>query len=465
VLPMAVAAHVRYARSLRLRDAVATTAWIAVGLLFFVKAVLLPPLLFALTGVLGFAGHRHVSWRTVLVRHRRAWALQGVLLVAYALVYLQAPAVAAGSGLKVPRSPGALAELYANGLGRVLAPGALGGPWRWYATEAPTALALPPFLAIWSSAIVVGAAVLLACAARRRGAWAWATALAYACACLAVVALGRLNLLDGVLGRETHYLADCVPVLLLALTFSLLPVRDEPGPVFDGSFLDRARLHLPAALVRRPAVALLVAFVAVSTSSVYSVQAFQEQRLPREQARRYLETARAELAAAPDDLRLYDRPVPQTLLSGLFEEAALTSEVLAPVTPARLGRRPYLPVSEAPQAFGDDGRLRRVAVDGVEARRGPDPCGWLVDGTSSFVPLRSEMFDYDWAVRVGYLSTSDAVVQVSFGRTTVDAPVHEGLGQLVFRALGQGGQVRFDVPEGTSLCIGDIQVGNVALIP
>ena len=459
-LCMAMASQVRYARSLRGRDAAGTTAWTAVGLLFFVKAVLLFPTLFVLTGVLGFAGSRRVSWRTVLVRYRRGWALQTALLAAYVVLYLLAPQSTETTSAQLPRSPVQLATLLGNGIGRVLAPGLLGGPWSWRPTEAPTALAQPPFLAVWLSVLVVGALVLAACVARRRGAWAWALVGGYACACLAIVATGRLNQFDGGLALETHYLADCVPLLLLALTFTLLPVQGEAGPA-----LEPGRLHLPEAVVRNRAVALLAALVAVSTSSVYSVHAFQEQRLPREQARRYVETARAELAAAPDDLTLYDRRVQQSLMSGLFVDGALTSEVLGPVTPARLGRRPYLPVSEAPQAFDDDGRLRRVGVDGVQARKGPDPCGWLVSGTSAFVPLESALFDYDWTVRVGYLSSRDAVVQVGFGRTTVDAPVHEGLGQLVFRALGPGSQVRFDVPEGTSLCIGDAQVGNLALLP
>ena len=460
-LPMAVAAQVRYARTLRARDALVTAAWVAFGLLFFVKAVLLPPLLFALTGALGFAGTRHVSWRVVLVRHRRAWALQAGLLGAYAVLYVLTPVAAPSAGLHVPRSGAAVADLFANGLGRVLAPGVLGGPWRWFPTEAPTALALPPFLAVWLSAVVVLAAVLGACVARRRAAWAWACVLGYGCACLTVIAFARLNLLNGVLGLETHYLADCAPLVVLAMTFSLLPVAGEAGPVLDVS-----RLHLPARLLRSGGTTVLAGVLVLATSSVFSVHAFQQQRLSREPGRHFLENARAALAAAPDDLALYDRRAPDSLLTPLIVEGGQISDVLAPVMPERLGDRPFAaPVSEAPQAFDADGRLHPVGVDGVEARRGPDACGWVVDGTSAFVPLRSELFDYDWTVRVGYVSSRPSLARVTFGRTTVDVLLRAGVGQFVFPAEGSSDRVRFDVPKGTSLCVGDVQVGNLVLLP
>ena len=461
VLPLALTSHVQLLRTGRRRHALATAGWLALGLAFFVKAVLIAPLLVVLTlGLRGSAGAPE-SRRAAFWRCRVLWlALVGVF-AGYAALYLSAPASQPGGGVQVPRDLGQLVELYRLGFGSVVLPGLLGGPWRWIGVDGPTALSEAPAAAQVVSAALVLGGILALCLVRQRAWLIWVAAALYLCGDLAFVAVGRLNLLDAVLARETHYLADGLPVLWLAVTFCFFRLPDEPARAFRWE-----RLRLPVAVRAHPRGAVLALGAGVLASSVGSTVTYAHDRFSREPARSFVETARGQLALAPADLRLYDRKVPTTLMAGLFGDGALASQVLAPVMPGRLAASSWATAAEDPQVFDDAGRLRRVGVAGVQLRTGPDKgCGWRVAGTSRTLPWNQPVGAFGGAVRIGYLAASPTEATLRQGETTVTARLHPGLGQVVFPARGPAGALTVTVPPHGVVCVGDAQFGDVVLLP
>lgn len=457
VIPLALTSQVHLLRTGRARHALAAALWVVVGLAFFVKALLLVPALLLLTLALRHVTGERLSVRAALWRCRAVWSLLVVVVAVYVPLYLAAPTVQTSSGLQVPDDPADLVGLYGKGIGHVLVPGLVGGPWRWIGTDAPTALSNVRFLPMFFSWLVVGALVTTACVVRRKAGAVWLLVLLWACADLTFVAVGRLNQLDASLALESHYLAEAMPLAWFAVAWSFLPALGEPDRALRWS-------RLAWAPARRPALALGTALV-VAVSSVASVHAFVVDRQSRAAAQAFVENARAELADAPSDLALYDRAVPETLLNGLFLDAARTSQVLAPVVPDRFGPGLFPPYSEDPQVFDDTGHLHRTQVGGVPlARSAGQPCGWLVEGTSRDLPLASAVVDLDWSVRVGYLATQAGPVTFRFGRTTLTAQLHRGLGQVVFPASGGGAVLTVSVPTGAVLCVGDAQVGNLKIL-
>ena len=218
-------------------------------------------------------------------------------------------------------------------------------------------------------------------------------------------------------------------------------------------------------MAHRGTIALILG-VSVLTSSMVSTVAFTHDRFSRTPARNFVETAREQLALAPDGLQLYDQQVPPSLLSGLFGSASLASQVLAPVTPERLAGSSTAPSAENPQVFDDSGRLRRIGVAGVQLRTGPVPgCGWQVQGARRTLPWSQPVSPFGGAVRIGYLSAGAVDATFQQGETTVTARLHPGLGQVIFRTTGAADALTVTVPGSGIVCIGDAQVGDVVVLP
>lgn len=461
VVPLALTSHVRLLRTGRQRHALAAAGWLALGLAFFVKAVLLVPLLVLLTLALRGTAGAPASWTAALWRCRVLGVAVLAVLAGYAALYGSAPRLGSTTGIQLPHSLGELLRLYELGLGSVVLPGLLGGPWRWIGIDGPTALSGVGTAARVLSGVLVLGGILALCLVRRRAWLVWTAAGLYVCGDLAFVAVGRLNQGDPVLALEPHYLADSLPVLWLALTFGFFRLAGETGET-----LRRRRLRLPAVASWRHRMTALAAGAGVLLSSVGSTLTLVHDRLSRDPARTFVETAREQLAAAPDDLRLYDRKVPPTVLTPLFNDDALASRVLAPITPVRLAASSRARYAEFPQAFDDTGRLRRVTVTGVRLTTGPDQgCGWRVAGTRRALPWSQPVGPALGALRIGYLSTGQVEATFRHGSTTLTARLHEGLGQLVFTARGPGNTLTVSVPAGGNVCIGDAQFGDVRFLP
>ena len=106
-------------------------------------------------------------------------------------------------------------------------PGAIGGPWQWFPSgDAEYAYSAPPVALDWL-ALIVAVAVVAGSIWSRRYAWrSWAILAAWlAAADIAPVLLGRISELGPtVLGLETRYVADAVPVLAICVGLAFFPV-------------------------------------------------------------------------------------------------------------------------------------------------------------------------------------------------------------------------------------------------
>ena len=237
-LLMAVHAHICYVRTERRRHLVAAVGWVAFGLLFFEKGLIVPVLLLALTGgfLIAPRGNLLGDMKTALVRYWRAWLVYAALMAVYLVVLAQS----LHTSTTHPATPGSASAVatFAQGLLKdSLVPGALGGPWQWLAVSGGSySFAAPPFSLIWIG-LLVAIAVVAASIWRRPIAWrAWVLVIGWvALADMLPVIISRLgDFSPGVLGTETRYVADAVPVLAIGLGLAFWPLTTDRSRAKDG---------------------------------------------------------------------------------------------------------------------------------------------------------------------------------------------------------------------------------------
>ncbi|MBB6472125.1 hypothetical protein [Sphaerisporangium rubeum] len=436
-LPMAVAAHVRFLRTgtrARLWEA---AGWVLFGMLFFVKAALIPVVLFVVTA--GYFTKRRgwaVLWAT-LRDHRAAWAVHGGLLAAYAAVYVTLSRASAGG----PRLPAA-GDVVTFALGlvtRTFTTTALGGPGEWFPIAARTAaVAAPSDAAVAGAGAVFLLLVVVSVAVRRRAAWSWGLLAGYlVLAGVVPVALGRLGgWYVELAGAETRYVADAAPVLALCLTLAFLPLAGERDayrrPFACGDRLRRGWSRCARGLTAAGVAGFAVA-AAWSTAELVRV-------VDTTPGRAYLAEAERSLRDASPDADVFDRELPGYLVRPLFEEYARASRALAPF--ARPVHRVTMrdePPSPAPLVLDDRGRLRPLRISGDTYRPGK---GCLSTGAGgATVPVEAHE-DRRHLVRLEYISGTAQPVTVRLGSAQVSVTLEQGLHGVTFGLPGHGGTVR-----------------------
>ena len=442
---MAIRAHVHYLRDSRLRHALAATGWLILGMAATVKGAVVPLLLLGLTAAFfvtrtggavrqpqppgdarpGFAGTwlwrlRSVRLPRTLSRYWRAWLLYGVVLAAYCAIYFTQLATSSTQP-GTPTSPGQLAGFAGTLLGSTLLTGAVGGPWHWWTVG--YAQAGPPAglqQLSWFIAIVV---VVVSCIYRARAWRAWAILLGWlVVADLLPVALGRLGTEPGsLLGLQTRYLTDALPVLALCVGLAFLPVVGEQhayrlrfraaapagvaadaGAAADtgaGAAADTAGAGTapagavsparppagpagppagPPAAARWGRIAAVLVLGAFLVGSFVSLQALESVTKPTA-ARDYIETAQIAVAHAPVGTLIVDGPVPATVMDpAFFWRQGYTSQVIGVIARGEPGRR--LSWTSSPHGvirslmiFDQQGQLTPVTVAGPSSLPPPQP--------------------------------------------------------------------------------------------
>src|SRR5215467_5941693 len=330
----AVTAHVHYLRTRRTRHLAASLAWIAFGLIFFEKALVLPLLLLAITAA--FMVDRRTFLGGVvraLFSFPRAWLGYLVLLAGYSVI-LGVALETSPITPQVPGSPAGVVQFIGYLLRDTFLPGALGGPWRWYPLgDGSYALAAPTAVASWL-AVIVAVTVIAATILRRAIAWrSWAILAGWVFfADVLPVIVGRLKFIAPIiLGLETRYVADAAPVLAICVGLALWPVqgvaRPQPDQVSHRAKALAGYPALPAAQFQylRYATAVLLGVVAIG--SIWSVQHYEavtNGRAPRT----YIANAAAALRLAPRGTNVLDWPVPADMEVGLFGKISLASTVI-----------------------------------------------------------------------------------------------------------------------------------------
>ncbi|ACZ84465.1 hypothetical protein [Streptosporangium roseum] len=436
-LPMAVTAHVRHLRTGGGRHAAAALGWTVLGMLFFVKAAVIPLLLAALTWAY-FGGLRG---------HGRVWLAHGATLAAFAGFYLVRSAGTPEIGGLPTLSDGL--GFVGNLFGRTLLTTALGGPWTWFAGP-DRALAAPPWGLVALSALVVAGLFWVTLRHRRRALAAWAILLGWVLlADVPPPLYGRVYLVGGFLGMDTRYIADALPVAAMVAGLLTLPLLGETAPY---------RRPLPRAEVVYAAGGVVVGGFTVA--SLVSLNAFLG-HLGAPDKSAYLAAAREALSTVDRHRVIFDSAVPGFMLSSGYGEYGRTSRLLSPLADEerrRLMRTP--PPATDGLVFDGEGRLRPVDVDG--AKQDPPGGCWPREQGRITVPLPGA----GELARLGTWTSGRTEVGVLAGADKHRIALPPGLSQLYLPLPEGTRQIEIiGIASDAKVCMGDVKVGKAVPSP
>lgn len=454
---MALDAHVRYLRTGRYRQVVGAAAWLAVGMLFFEKGVVLPPLLFAVTSAFFVEGYWLAAARRTAARYWRAWLLYAAVLAAYATLFLFRLS-ASGSQ---PVSTGPYRHVLAFMLDLVkntFVPGALGGPWQWLSHQ-PTAYSLPP-AALSELSWLVAAVIVVASIWNRQYAWrAWAILAAWlVLADMAPAIAGRTRAFGSLVALDSHYVADAVPILAVCLGLAFWPVAGQRDR-------RRKRRH-PSAAARQATLRATSAVLGVFVvGSLWSLQAYVNDTTSVP-ARAYIDNARAAFTAAPYGTVVVDGRVPSTVMISLwFGRYGFASKVIGamargdPPSQLRWTTRPAGTIDHL-MMFGQDGRLWPAALYGSAST--PLPPGkkcWPAKHGQVVVTMPPVTTKGTSTLRIGYFLPTAEQVSVQFGGQSQQLTLQPGLHNAYLPVRGSGRTVTVTSLGPEQLCIGNAAVG------
>src|SRR6266851_5252081 len=157
----ALNAQVRYVSTQRVVHLLSAVFWVAFGMFFFEKGLVVPLLLFAITsGFLMGEGPWLANARRCASRYWKAWLIYAIEIVGYSVLLK----VALKTSLAQPAAPRSASPvlMFVDTLVRqTLLPGAVGGPWHWFTTiDASYAFAAAPATLTWLSLIIAGLVVV-----------------------------------------------------------------------------------------------------------------------------------------------------------------------------------------------------------------------------------------------------------------------------------------------------------------
>jgi hypothetical protein len=285
----------------------------------------------------------------------------------------------------------------------------------------------------------------------------WIALLTYLLGSLAVLAAGRVAFGGPIVALETRYLADAVIPLVVTVGCVLMPLRGEENPWLPVTW-KLADMVSPAARFGAGAV-IGSLVVGLSLHAVNAYAGFSAANPYRP----FVENVRTSLAALPKSAEIYDTALPVDIVGPIFEEYNLVSRFVAPVVDDKTRRATYARTSYThPYFLTPSGRFQRMAVEGAESPAlPPGSCGFNVVDGSVIVPLGSNAFDWQWAVRVGYLADRDTTATIALGDAEREVQLHKGLGEVFVTVVGTGNSVAIrGVDPNANVCIGDVQVGN-----
>ncbi len=459
---MALTSHVLYARTGRTKHLVWAGFWIAFGLIFFEKALVLPLLLFGITaGFLITRGSLLDGARKALRQFWRAWAVYLALMICYTVVL----AIALRSSIAQPQAPpqaGGVGLLIGDLLKDSFLPGAFGGPWQWYPVSSFVLAGAPPFLE-WLS-VAATAIVVLASVVVRRAAWlAWAVLAGWVfVADLIPLFVGRVaTMLPALLGLDIRYVADAAPVAAICLGLALWPVIGVPSTARL-----RPRQALPAQQLRLAAAALVGVF---TLGSIWSVQQLGN-TLSGATARSYIANASEAVSLAPQGTTVFDWPAPDSIVPADFGRYSHTEAVAGDLD---IGKLRWLTKLRGTidnlTWFGPDGKLYPVFAGPTSsvARPPGHPC-WPERNGQIVIKFGAPTTIYTWILRFGYLlgPSTSAVISVSYGDTVKQLTVQPGLHAAYLPE--RGGNVTGITISGlgpTPMCVGDVEAGSIISSP
>jgi hypothetical protein len=451
---LAASSHLSYLSTRRWQPLVRTVLAILFGLVFFEKSLLVVPLLLLLTACLYARGGPVRSGWTTIRQYWPAWLVLLGASIGYLTLYLsRAPAVA-----RQPSSATEVVTFLRQLFGSTVLPGLLGGPWQWLpASDDGAPVAAPGELARWLAWAGVLALMAGTVLVRRSAARAWLLLYMYLGLVAGLIGSTRLGSgLSSVAGLFPRYVGDVVVVAAICLGAALLGVA-APAPE------QPADLRLLPGALRRPEVvagALVATIAGYLLSAGWTSARFGDDWADK-QGRGYLRTAMAEVAAAPPGTVFFDQPVPSAVVSPLSAPYHLQSRFFAPLS----GGPRFVTATPSLSMLDDAGHVRPGRVAGPALRPAPRPvpgCGYRVTGgRTATIPLQGTLFDWRWAVRIGYVASGDTLATFRFGGAAQTLPVEPGRHQYFLLLEGGGSAVELTLDDpSVTLCTNEITVGN-----
>jgi hypothetical protein len=273
---------------------------------------------------------------------------------------------------------------------------------------------------------------------------------------LGVLAAGRVALGGPILALETRYLADAAVPLAVAIGAAIMPLVGERHPWLPFAERVRGQLVPNRQWITVVTVGTLVALSLHAMNAYATVSSANPYRS-------FVENVRTSLAALPEDAEIWDTPLPVDIVGPIFEEYNLVSRFVAPMlSPAERDEIAGRTQFTRPYYLDPTGRFQPMWVEGFAS---PAPiaglCGWTSEGGRVAVPLTDTAFEWDWVVRVGYLTDGATNATVHLGEDSQLVSLKEGLGEVFVRLLGSGREVVVDgLDPGVLVCVGDVQVGS-----
>jgi hypothetical protein len=452
---LAVATWVGYLRTRRTGWLLATAASVAFGLLFFQKTLLILPVLVFLAFVYFATGGPVQRVRHLVRTYWPALLVMGGVAGAYGAYSLLE--------VRQPFTDSKLVDLPVltwNMVGTAVV-GAMGGPWRWQWKPGGAWADTP----IWLVVAALAAAVLLAAYSivqRTRSWWAWVLLVGYLLMEVMLVATSRAPVFGAQIGLAYRLQTDAICVVVLCLGLAALPlVGAIHSSETRGPLLRTPRLIRPLTRVLSrptPTPWLVGAVVLVSLSGLLCWTSYARSWHEHNASETYLRTLDRELLNQ-GTTDLVDDAVPEDVLpSALFAPDNKVSTMVG-----LLDREVAFPPSGSRLAVvSSDGGLHEALVrPSTSAPPGPHPnCGWLVEAPRLKIPLPGRPKDFDWWVRLGYLSNSADRVLVTLGDQRVPSRVVKGLSNLYVRASGEFDSVVVSgMAPDTKLCVDVVQGG------
>jgi hypothetical protein len=461
---MTVNAHVLYVRTGRWRHLAAAVAWVAIGLLANEGALVLPIVLFGITGA--YMSGRG-SWLSGAMRSawhfRRIWVLYVALMTGYGVVL----AMALSRSTMQPKAPRSLQDVVTFAWGLLkdsLLPGIVGGPWQWYPLQDHRyALASAPQQLQWL-ALAAAVAIIVASVWRRKAAWrAWAILACWVVlADMVPVIVGRLSWYPTLRALDTLYVADAMPILAVCVGLAFLPLANEQtgaaGPSVGTQAPWTDAIQAGRNQVLRSAAAALVAVFVVG--SVISVQAY-ESATSGGRAAAYISNASAAIHLAPRGTLVADGPVPPDI--GYFVR---TSSVIGDIVPGKLTwiKNPAGTLTGL-RMFASDGRLYPAWIRGASSGRprAPHACWPVRHGRVIIRFWRSPPY-LTTLLRIGYLweSRGTGYITVKYGKVERVLALKHGLNSGFLPVRGIADSIVVSGLDAAKVCVGDVEVGNLS---
>jgi hypothetical protein len=445
VLFWALAAHVSYLRTRRLRHLAVAVAWIVAGLAFYEKTVLV-------LGALGIVSLAYFASGSIWRRLSTMWrdyrpavlvyvVLGGVYVVAYALVGLNFGATSGGGSLLGNVTANMVVDAYLVGL--------VGGPLRWD-ESAQSALADPSLLTVVVAIAVVALVLRAIHRSRLRSLRAWWLPVFFLGCDIALVLSGRASLVGDFIALEYRYQSELAAVTAIALACATLPIVGAVQTV---------EVRRPSGLLDRPRrVAALTAVVAVL--GTVSATQFALNWSDQNNAEAYFDHLLPSVVDPDLPVPLIDLPVPNSVIWGILYPLNLQSNVLTPYA-EHLDYRTQ--AVDHLRVVGTDGRVAPALIPPTRTNvAGKDrSCGFRIGTKPVRIPLDGPALYGGWWARIGYLASDATEATVQAGDATYHLDLPAGLHAVYVAGGGDFDEVTMviDNPNAT-LCTDDVTVGR-----